>query len=217
MSSANGAGAGLKYWSDDVYSDHPIHSYAYYAGIYGLLQICAMISLLLLGIALFIVSVKRAGANLHQDALRTLIQAPLGFFTKTDTGIVTNLFSQDLNLIDTELPNALLNTLFSVSEPYMTYSHLHWPAATCSLVRLFMEHIEEKSTKQFVDTLGCNTLIHFPQVFQAIGQAAVMLTSSGFFAISYPFLAVLLYIVQRFYLRTSRQLRLLDLEAKSPL
>lgn len=44
-----------------------------------------------------------------------------------------------------------------------------------------------------------------------------MLTSSGFFAISYPFLAALLYIVQKFYLRTSRQLRLLDLEAKSPL
>ncbi|KAG6354150.1 hypothetical protein INS49_004754 [Diaporthe citri] len=157
----------LKYWSDDVYSDHPAHSYAYYAGIYGLLQVCAMISLLLLGIALDIVSVKRAGANLHQTALRTLIQAPLGFFTKTDTGIVTNLFSQDLNLVDTELPNALLNTLFCV--------------------------------------------------FQAIGQAAVMLTSSGFFAISYPFLAVLLYVVQRFYLRTSRQMRLLDLEAKSPL
>ncbi|KAI7783325.1 hypothetical protein LA080_012080 [Diaporthe eres] len=102
----------LKYWSDDVYSDHPAHSYAYYAGIYGLLQVCAMISLLLLGIALDIVSVKRAGANLHQTALRTLVQAPLGFFTKTDTGIVTNLFSQDLNLVDTELPNALLNTLF---------------------------------------------------------------------------------------------------------
>ncbi|KAK2611865.1 hypothetical protein N8I77_005186 [Diaporthe amygdali] len=157
----------LKYWSDDVYSEHPVHSYAYYAGIYGLLQICAMISLLLLGIALFIVSVKRAGANLHQQALQTLIQAPLGFFTRTDTGVVTNLFSQDLNLIDTELPDSLLNTLFSV--------------------------------------------------FLAIGQAAVMLTSSGFFAISYPFLGALLYIVQRFYLRTSRQLRLLDLEAKSPL
>ncbi|KAG8156791.1 hypothetical protein KVR01_013396 [Diaporthe batatas] len=157
----------LKYWSDDIYSDHPTRSYAYYAGIYGLLQICAMISLLLLGIALFVVSVKRAGANIHRDALRTLIQAPLGFFTKTDTGVVTNLFSQDLNLVDTELPNSLLNTLFCV--------------------------------------------------FQAIGQAAVMLTSSGFFAISYPFLGVLLYIIQKFYLRTSRQLRLLDLEAKSPL
>ncbi|KAJ5375709.1 ABC transporter integral membrane type 1 [Penicillium concentricum] len=157
----------LTYWTDDISSEHPVHSYAYYAGIYALLQICALISLLLLGISLFIVSVRRAGASLHQDALRTLIHAPLYFFTKTDTGVVTNLFSQDLNLIDTELPEATLNTLFCF--------------------------------------------------FQALGQAAVMLTSSVYLAISYPFLVGLLYILQKFYLRTSRQLRLLDLEAKSPL
>ncbi|KAI0105969.1 putative ABC multidrug transporter [Daldinia grandis] len=157
----------LKYWSDDVYSERLSHTYAYYAGIYALFQASALVSLVLLGIAVIVVSVTRAGSNLHRDALKTLIRAPLRFFTATDTGIVTNLFSQDLNLIDTELPNGLLNTLFCV--------------------------------------------------FQAIGQAAVMLTSSPYMAISYPFLGVLLYIVQRFYLRTSRQLRLLDLEAKSPL
>lgn len=105
---------GLTYWTGDVYSEHPVHSYAYYAGIYGLLQVSALISLLLFGIAIAIVSVRRAGANIHQDALRTLVRAPLSFFTTTDTGVVTNLFSQDLNLIDTELPNALLNTLFCV-------------------------------------------------------------------------------------------------------
>ncbi|KAI1357355.1 P-loop containing nucleoside triphosphate hydrolase protein [Xylaria arbuscula] len=157
----------LTYWTNDVYSEHPVHSYAYYAGIYALFQVLAAISLLLLGISIFIISTRRAGANVHQDALRTLIRAPLSFFTTTDTGVVTNLFSQDLNLIDTELPNALLSTLFCI--------------------------------------------------FQAIGQAAVMLTSSPYLAISYPFIAALLYIVQRFYLRTSRQLRLLDLESKSPL
>ncbi|KAI0965812.1 putative ABC multidrug transporter [Xylaria arbuscula] len=157
----------LTYWTNDVYSEHPNHTYGYYAGIYALLQVAALFSLLLLGIAIFIVSVKRAGSNIHQDALRTLVRAPLTFFTSTDTGVVTNLFSQDLNLIDTELPNSLLDTLYSLS--------------------------------------------------QLIGQAAVMLTSSPYLAISYPFLGVLLYVVQRFYLRTSRQLRLLDLEAKSPL
>ncbi|PKX93791.1 putative ABC multidrug transporter [Aspergillus novofumigatus IBT 16806] len=157
----------LTYWSDASESVHPAHSNSHYAGIYALLQICALIALLLLGITLFIVSVKKAGANLHQQALRTLIRAPLSFFTDTDTGVVTNLFSQDLNLIDTELPEATLNTLFCV--------------------------------------------------FQSIGQAVVMLTSSVYLAISYPILGALLYFVQKYYLRTSRQLRLLDLEAKSPL
>ncbi|KAJ5201107.1 hypothetical protein N7449_005910 [Penicillium cf. viridicatum] len=157
----------LTYWTDDISSEYPTHPYAYYAGIYAFLQICALISLLLLGICILIVSVERAGASLHQDALQTLIQAPLSFFTNTDTGVVINLFSQDLNLIDTELPNATLNTVFSV--------------------------------------------------FQSLGQAAVMLTSSVYLAISYPFLVGLLWVLQMFYLRTSRQLRLLDLEAKSPL
>ncbi|KLP15032.1 Uncharacterized protein LW94_11183 [Fusarium fujikuroi] len=157
----------IKFWTDDISSDTQSHSHAYYVGIYALLQVSALISLLLLGITLFIVSIKRAGANLHHDTLTTLIQAPLSFFTHTDTGVITNLFSQDLNLIDTELPDALLNTLFCV--------------------------------------------------FQALGQAAVMPISSAYLAISYPFLAVILYSVQKFYLRTSRQLRLLDLEAKSPL
>lgn len=115
----------LTYWTDDVYSEHPAHSYAYYAGIYALLQISALISLLLLGISIFVISVRRTGANVHQDALRTLIRAPLSFFTSTDTGIVTNLFSQDLNLIDTELPNALLNTLFSVSSSLLCYLFQH--------------------------------------------------------------------------------------------
>ncbi|KAJ5200204.1 hypothetical protein N7472_005408 [Penicillium cf. griseofulvum] len=157
----------LSFWSDSVVSAHPDHSKGYYVGVYAVLQICAMIALFLLGTTLLIVSVKRAGANLHQSILTTLIQAPLSFFTNTDTGIVTNLFSQDLNLIDTELPDALLNTQFCV--------------------------------------------------FQSIGQAAVMLTSSAYLAISYPLLGGFLFLVQRFYMRTSRQLRLLDLETKSPL
>ncbi|KAH7370165.1 putative ABC multidrug transporter [Rhexocercosporidium sp. MPI-PUGE-AT-0058] len=157
----------LKYWSDNAYSKHPAHSYAFYAGIYSFLQVGAMVWLGLLGVLLFIISVPRVGASLHQEALQTLLRAPPRFFTKTDTGIVINLFSQDLNLIDTELPEALLNTLYAV--------------------------------------------------FTAIGQAAVMLSSSPYIAISYPFLLALMWILQRFYLRTSRQLRLLDLEAKSPL
>lgn len=157
----------LTYWTDDVYSDNPSHGNTYYAGIYALLNVCALLSLLLLGVALLFYAVKRAGAHLHQEALDSLLRAPLRFFAKTDTGVITNLFSQDLNLIDTELPDALLNTLFCV--------------------------------------------------FQAIGQAAVMLTSSAYLGIAYPFLALLLYVVGRFYLRTSRQLRLLDLESKSPL
>jgi ABC-type multidrug transport system fused ATPase/permease subunit len=157
----------LTFWTENMKSSHRSHSDNYYVTIYGLLQGSAALPLLLFGIAIFIVSMKRAGANIHRDALHTLIRAPLAFFAKTDTGVVTNLFSQDLNLIDTELPEATINTLVVLT--------------------------------------------------QTLGQVAVMLTSSPYLAISYPFLIALLYVLQRFYLRTSRQIRLLDLEAKSPL
>jgi ABC-type multidrug transport system fused ATPase/permease subunit len=126
----------LKFWSDDVILEHPSHTHGYYVGIYALLNMCCLLALLTLGYLLFIVAINRSGANLHQDALRTLVKAPLRFFTATDQGQIVNLFSQDVNLIDTELPNALLNTIFTV--------------------------------------------------FSAIGQAAVLVTSSPYMAISYP-------------------------------
>lgn len=157
----------LKYWSDDVASGKPAHPLGYWVGMYALFEICCLLSLIGLGQFIWVMSIKKSGAHLHQAILHTLVRAPLRFLTMTDQGTITNLFSQDLNLIDTELPNALLNTLYNS--------------------------------------------------FVAIGQAAVMATSSPYIAISYPFLMALMWVLQRFYLRTSRQLRILDLEAKSPL
>lgn len=157
----------LTYWGNDLSSPAPQHSSRYYIGIYALLNVGCIMCLAGLGITVFYVAVSKAGAKLHGDALGTLQRAHMSFFAETDQGKIVNLFSQDMNLIDTELPSALLNGVMSVS--------------------------------------------------MAIGQAAVLTTTSPYLAISYPFLIGFLWIIQRFYLRTSRQLRLLDLEAKSPL
>jgi ATP-binding cassette subfamily C (CFTR/MRP) protein 1 len=50
-----------------------------------------------------------------------------------------------------------------------------------------------------------------------LGELILTCVSSGYLAVSIPVLFLALFYIQRFYLRTSRQLRLLDLEAKSPL
>ena len=55
------------------------------------------------------------------------------------------------------------------------------------------------------------------ELLTCIMQVVLIATAAGFVAISYPFLTVILYTLQRYYLRTSKQIRLLDLEAKSPL
>ncbi|KAI0845220.1 P-loop containing nucleoside triphosphate hydrolase protein [Daldinia vernicosa] len=156
----------LKFWSEDV-STSPAHSSSFYLGIYALLQVSALASLFSVYMVCFRAMISASGARLHKEALRTVINAPLSFFTTTDTGVVTNLFSQDMTLIDGELPQSFLNLIL--------------------------------------------------QSFTCLGMAAVIATSSPFLVITYPFLVIIIYGIKKFYLRTSRQIRLLDLEAKSPL
>lgn len=157
----------LKFWSEDAMNPAPKHSHQFYLGLYGMFQVLALLSMFFICIVSFTTMVVGSGSRLHSEALETVIRAPLKFFTTTDTGVVTNLFSQDMTLVDSELP--------------------------LSVVNLALE------------------------VFNILGMAAVIATASPFLTITYPFLAAVLYLLQMFYLRTSRQIRLLDLEAKSPL
>ncbi|KAM0811819.1 hypothetical protein AB5N19_12175 [Seiridium cardinale] len=157
----------LKFWSEDASSETPLHSSGFYLGIYATLNVSVLISLVGICSSMLIVGISKAGANLHIKALTTLLRAPLQFLTTTDQGQIVNLFSQDINLIDTELPISVLNVT--------------WAG------------------------------------FTLLGQAAVLTTTSPYMAASYPFLLVTIWALQKVYLRTSRQMRLLDLETKSPL
>lgn len=158
----------LKFWVEDRERlPHPHHSTGFYLGLYGFFQTVGLICLFIVCLVNFRTVVQISGARLHREALQTVARAPLRFFTKTDNGIITNYFSQDMTLIDGELPSSLTNV------------GVGWFLTLCS--------------------------------------AAVIATSSPYLAISYPFIGGVFYGIQKFYLRTSRQLRLLDLEAKSPL
>lgn len=53
--------------------------------------------------------------------------------------------------------------------------------------------------------------------FMVISQAGLIASGSYYMTISLPFLLIAIFLLQRFYLRTSRQLQILDLEAKRPL
>ncbi|CAI7591777.1 unnamed protein product [Penicillium manginii] len=55
------------------------------------------------------------------------------------------------------------------------------------------------------------------QFFAALAQGAIAIASLPYLAAVIPVLLGLLFLIQRFYLRTSRQLRLLEIELKSPL
>lgn len=49
-----------------------------------------------------------------------------------------------------------------------------------------------------------------------VGQAALVSLGSTYMATTIPFCIFVVYVLQKFYLRTSRQLRFMDLEARSP-
>ncbi|KAL1890953.1 hypothetical protein Sste5346_007950 [Sporothrix stenoceras] len=65
--------------------------------------------------------------------------------------------------------------------------------------------------------LPMSFMMCYAQAISAISQIVLTCVASGYLGIIVPVLLVVLYCVQKFYLRTSRQMRLLDLEAKSPL
>lgn len=63
----------------------------------------------------------------------------------------------------------------------------------------------------------CDCELIPPVAASSIVQIVLFSMASKYMAITIPFVLVSVYTVQRFYLKTSRQLRLLDLEAKAPL
>ncbi|KPM40571.1 hypothetical protein AK830_g5983 [Neonectria ditissima] len=93
------------------------------------------------------------------------MSAPLSFFSSTDIGIILNRFSQDMQLVDKQLPPAIL----ALSN----------------------------------------------QVFKLLVQAVLLFSAQKLMTLTIPVCVLVVYLIQRVYLRTSRQLRLLELEAHS--
>ncbi|KAL9079436.1 MAG: hypothetical protein Q9157_001690 [Trypethelium eluteriae] len=145
----------------------PNQRLGYWLGIYGFLGAIALICLVLSCWQLIITMVPRSAENFHWMLLKTTLSAPMSFFATTDTGVTINRFSQDLQLIDMDLPLSALNC-----------------AATFII---------------------------------CFAQMILIAVASVYAAISFPVCIFVIYFVQKVYLRTSRQMRFLDLEAKSPL
>ncbi|KAF5878883.1 putative abc multidrug protein [Botrytis fragariae] len=139
----------------------------YWLGIYGMLSAIALIGFVA-GIShLTLYMVPKSAKVLHQRLLDSVMGAPLSFFTATDTGTTTNRFSQDMSMLDGDLPYSMVDLSLSI--------------------------------------------------VQASMGAILMSLSAGYFAATIPVIGLTVWVLQKFYLRTSRQMRLLDLEAKSPL
>lgn len=65
-------------------------------------------------------AVPASGIRLHSDMIRTVVRAAMEFFSSVDSGITTNRFSQDIQLIDSELSGALINA--TAGKPTLKHS-----------------------------------------------------------------------------------------------
>ena len=156
----------MKWWAISD-TQAPRQEAGKYLGVYAMLGCVAMISLILGCWQMVITMVPRSGETFHRTLLQTVLAAPMFFFSTTDMGTILNRFSQDLQLIDMELPIAAINTVVTI--------------------------------------------------FLCLAQMILIGVSSKYAAISFPLVLGLLFLIQKIYLRTSRQIRFLDLEAKAPL
>lgn len=93
-------------------------------------------------------------------------------------------FSEDMQLLDMDLPSNLVNY---TSSEYV----IHMNIRCCSQL--------------------------FAAAISVLAKLVILAVFSQFLGIALPFIATVVYFLQRFYLQTSRQIRLLGIEAKAPL
>ncbi|KAK2593714.1 hypothetical protein QQS21_008579 [Conoideocrella luteorostrata] len=104
------------------------------------------------------------------------------------------------------LHSRLLNAVMGAPLSFITKNE------TGSLVNRFSQDL------RFVDVVLPITLSVFLfEVVNVISIAGLAAAAVSWFAISIPFVVVVLVVIQRFYVRTSKQLRLLEIEHKAPL
>ncbi|KEQ92274.1 hypothetical protein AUEXF2481DRAFT_47927 [Aureobasidium subglaciale EXF-2481] len=150
----------LKWWTEAGTTNDTFYTFGYLA-----LSTIAWISTSAQMWVNFMKLAPRSGKVLHASLLSTVLEAPLSWFLNNDTGAIVNRFSQDIEVIDRDLPSAL--------------------AALCT------------------------------QIFKLLMQCSLLLASQKLLIFALPIYSIAVYVIQRVYLRTSRQLRYLELESRS--
>ncbi|KAI0391308.1 putative ABC transporter [Xylariaceae sp. FL0594] len=154
----------LKLWTDTSSSSKGNNNW-FYIGGYLFLSTMSWASTSTQMWAVAIRLAPRSGTWLHDQLLHTVVGAPLSYFSQTENGSILNRFSQDIQLIDKQLPSAL----------------------------------------QIVVT----------QIFKLLMQIILLCLAQKWLAATLPACMAVLWVVQKIYLRTSRQLRFLELQSRA--
>lgn len=125
-----------------------------YAGAFTAFGVLTLLCSFAPGLQILTKMVPQSAKTLHERLLQTIMSAPWHFFSSRHTGQTLNHFSQDLSIVDSELPISML---------------------VCGPVCL------------------------------AIIQLVLICVSAAYFTTIVPAIIGVLYILQNYYLHTSRQ------------
>ncbi|KAL2876598.1 hypothetical protein SGCOL_008176 [Colletotrichum sp. CLE4] len=156
----------IKWWSESNTTTLN-KSVGYYLGIYVIIGVLGTVGASLAAWFAFLDVVPNTALGLHNDLLQTVFSASFRFLSMTDSGELLNRFSEDMQLVDMDLPATMVN--------------------------------------------------YTSTAISVLAKVVILAVFSQYLGIALPFLAAMLYFLQRFYLQTSRQIRLLGIEAKAPL
>lgn len=96
----------LKWWAED--STHGNKHLGLYLGVYATLQVTALTSPALATWFAFSFIARKSGLSLHSTLLKATLSAPLSLFAKQDSGEILTRFSQDIQMVDMNLPLQIL-------------------------------------------------------------------------------------------------------------
>ncbi|KAL9471318.1 hypothetical protein ACSS6W_009259 [Trichoderma asperelloides] len=155
----------LTWWGDG--RGRSSNDVGYWLSIFTLLAVIEAVLISLAIMHFLLIIGPTVSKKFHTRILNAVMRAPMSFLSNSDTGSLINRFSQDLRLVDIDLPVNLAIFLFDVM--------------TC------------------------------------ISVTGLAIGAVSYFAAALPFIIVILFLIQRFYVRTSKQLRILEIEHKAPL
>ena len=213
-----GAQIGAQLWlvkwtaitADETVSDHS----GYYLGIYSALSIISSLGMLVRAVALLYGSLS-SSKNLHAGMLENICRAPMSFFDTTPLGRVVNRFSKDIYTVDEVLPNIIGMWLGSI---FYTLSIIiilliPLPYFIVVLVRIFSNF--RFSSFLFIFSFCSVSFLFSPLFFSPFFSVLSFSHTISFFP-KVPVGCIFLY-VQKFYLRSSREVQRLDSVSRSPI
>ncbi|CAG8961703.1 hypothetical protein HYFRA_00006243 [Hymenoscyphus fraxineus] len=151
----------VQWWTEED-SHHSM-----YIGVYFLLAVGACLSFAFFFWWMWMFVVPMTAGGLHEQLLDSIINAPLSYFTKVDAGTILNRFSQDMAILNGQLPVNIFQAL--------------------SILMI------------------------------CLIQIAFIAYGSSYLASAIPVTLLVVFLLSRYYLLTSQQLRLLDIELKAPI